>query len=127
MVQNSSFSQDIITIVPNSNANKEVVNLNAGDKAPFTGLLFTPTKAESIRQELITKDELEKTNVSLKKTIELQDLNLKLRSEQVTLLLDQNDVLIRHKTMNDWERVGYVVLGVLGTSLSVYLATRLVK
>jgi hypothetical protein len=113
-VQSSSFAQ-------------EVVELKAGDKAPFTGLLFTPTKAESIRQELITKDELEKTNESLKKTIELQDLNLKLRSEQVTALLEQNDVLIRHKTTSDLEKLGYAALGILGTSLAIFAAARIVK
>lgn len=80
-----------------------------------------------MRNELITKDELEKLNTSFKRSLELQDLNLKLREDQVKILLEQNDVLIKHKTMTNLERIMYISIGVIGTSLSVYLASRLVK
>ena len=121
------FSIAVLLQTPNNSYCEDAVNINAGEKAPFTGVLLSKDKAESIRKELITKDELVLTNNSLKRSIELQDLNLKLRESQVETLLKQNDVLIRHKTMNDYERVMWVAVGVLGTSLAVYGATRIVK
>jgi len=104
-----------------------VIPVNKGQAAPFTGILFTSEKANSIRLELIAKDGLVKEVESFKKTVELQDINLKIYKDMSNKLLDEQKQLIDAATMKTYEKYAWLGLGVLGAFASVYAAGALKK
>lgn len=95
------------------------------------GVLMDREKADKVRDELIEKDALVKTNESLNKSLILYRSNEDILNGQKKLLLDQNIELT--KTLNDTRetstlvKVGYFIGGVALTGLAVYGATRLAK
>lgn len=107
------------------------VELDKGQPAPYPGTLLDKEKSKEIRDELIEKDGLVKTNESLNKSINLYKSNEEILGKQKDLLLNQNieltKVLNDTRSMNGWERVGFFVLGVAVTGLAVYGASRLAK
>lgn len=107
------------------------VNINKGEKAPYTGVLLDQEKAEKLRDELIEKDALVKTNESLNKSIILYKSNEEILSGQKDMLLKQNisltETLNDTRTTSDLVKVGYFVLGVAVTGLAVYGAAKIAK
>lgn len=107
------------------------VNINKGEPAPYTGVLLDLEKAEKIRDELIDKDTLQKTNESLNKSILLYKSNEEILSNHKNLLLNQNMELT--KTLNDtretsgWVKAAYFVLGMAATGAAVHFATKLTR
>lgn len=110
---------------------KDVTIVKKGTPAPYDGQLFTHTKAESVRKELIEKDQLKIFNKALKETIAIQDKIIDNKSEQVTLLKEQNEKLVKKvdeagQTSN-FEKALWFGLGIAATSLAIYGASSLVR
>lgn len=107
------------------------INVSKGEIVPYEGTLMDKERSKKIRDELIDKDALEKTNESLNKSILLYKANEEQYMGQKKLLVDQNIELT--KVLNDtretsgWLKVGYFVLGMAVTGLAVYGATKLAK
>lgn len=109
----------------------QAVELDKGQPAPYPGTLLDKEKSKEIRDELIEKDGLVKTNESLNKSINLYKSNEEILGKQKDLLLNQNieltKVLNDTRSMNGWERVGFFILGVAITSAAVYGASKLAR
>jgi len=107
------------------------VELDKGQLAPFPGTLLDKETANKVKNELIEKDALVKTNESLNRSIKLYKDNQDILGDQKDMLIKQNIELT--KTLNDardtsdWVKVGYFVLGVVVTGAAAYGASRLVK
>ena len=105
--------------------------LNKGDPAPYSGTLLDKEKSRKIREDLIEKDGLVKTNESLNKSLLLYRSNEDILNSQKDLLIKQNVELT--KTLNDtrstsnWEKAGYFVLGIVVTGAAVYGASKLIN
>lgn len=92
---------------------------------------FSEEEVQKLYKDVKERDAYLEINKSLEKTIELKDLQLEARAEQVEIYAEQHKVLtdtVRDvRNLSTWERVAWFSLGVLGTSLAVYGATRIVK
>lgn len=108
---------------------EDVVILQKDSPAPFTGLLFTQQKANELKNGLVERDGLLKINESLNKSLTLQDNIIQKKDEGITTLLDQNDRLAKslynERTVSDWTRAGYFILGVIITGAAFYGAQRI--
>lgn len=108
---NNSFAQD-------------VVELKKDEKAPFAGLLFTESKAKDIKFQLDERDSFKKMLESSNRSIDLMNSNLKLKDEQLNIVIEQNNKLAMslrdQKDFNSWERFAWFALGVVATGFAVY-------
>jgi hypothetical protein len=110
----NSFSQDVVSI-------------QKGSPAPFTGILFTETKATEIRSELL---ELDKTKVKLEardEQLKLHKSIIDLKSTEIELYRKQNERLERTNRTSDTMNYIYFGLGVFLTGAAVYGAGSLSK
>lgn len=102
----------------------DVVYVDKGTSAPFTGYLFPPAKADNVRKELIEKDGLHLLNVSLTKTVELQKENINLYELRIKNMSEQNDNLAKNlyneRNVTNWERIGFFALGIVATGFAIY-------
>lgn len=93
------------------------------------GTLLDKGQANKLKDQLIERDGFEKQNESYKKSVELYKTNEAILYNQKDTLLNQNMEL--SKTLNDtrttsnWERFGYVLLGVAITAVAVKGASSL--
>lgn len=121
----------VFTLTIQSALANQSVELDKGQPAPYPGVLLDKEKSKEIRDELIEKDGLVKTNESLNKSIQLYRSNEDLQNQKSDILLKQNIELT--KTLNDtrsvsgWEKVGFFILGVAITSAAVYGASKLAR
>jgi hypothetical protein len=121
----------ISLMVANNCFANQAVNIDKDQKAPFSGVLFDKEKANNVKNELIEKDSLVKTNESLNKSINLYRSNQDLVNKENDLLLNQNVKLTENlnsaREMSDIAKIGYFLLGVAVTGAAVYGASRLAK
>lgn len=121
----------LICLIFSVNVIADPVLLNKDDKSPYQGLLFSISEAQDLRKELIDKDYLKLQNDSLNRSLELYKSNENLYTQQKQLLLDQNDKLAKslyqERQVTNWERLGFVLLGIGITGLAVYGAGQIAK
>ena len=113
----------VIVILMTTNSYSGVVYIKQGEAAPSDGYLVDAETMKKMRGEILERDAYKKENESLNRSLELQDLSLTLRKEQVDMLSkDSNrlaDRLHKSSQMSTWERVGWFGLGILATGLAV--------
>jgi hypothetical protein len=99
----------------------DAIVLNKGQSAPYTGLLLTEEKANSVYNDL---NKYKLLNESLERTVTLYEQNEKLQDKRVNILLEQNDKLAinlqQARTTNNWEKVLWFGLGFLSVGLGIY-------
>ena len=107
------------------------VKLEKDSPAPFTGLLFSETKALELRNSLIDLDTEKKLNLSFQRELQLKNSSLEFRQNEVTLLQERNNKLssslMDERTMTTWERIGWFSLGIVATGLAFYGASKIQK
>lgn len=115
----------------NCYADTDVVELQPNQLAPFHGLLFTPEKANSIKAQLLDGDLYKQLSESQQHSIDILKQNMDLSEKKVSMLLDQNDKLSESlksaQGMNNLERIGLVLLGVVmtvGAGVAIKKATQ---
>jgi len=105
------------------NSKADVVYIERNEPAPYTGYLFTPSKAIEVKNKLIDLETQKKLNANQKKIINLQVEQLELKDEQIHYYKQRNvklhEDLESIKKVNNYERAGWFVLGVLATSLAI--------
>jgi hypothetical protein len=110
---------------------QDAVPLNKGQSAPFEGILFTTEKAQSIRKELIEKDQFKMFNEALLENEEYYKKIISNKNEQLNLTLNQNDRLVKQAekagSLTTLEKTLWVAAGVIGTSLAVMGAGALAR
>lgn len=99
------------------------IHLNQNDKAPFSGSLFTDDKTQDIYKTYQDLDLEKALNQSQTNQINLLNSNNNLLTQSNGLLLDQNNKLMQanksEQTLNDVEKIGCFLLGVVVTGLAV--------
>lgn len=107
---------------------KDVTYIDKGTEAPYDGFLFTIEKTNSVRQELIEKDQLKIFNKALLENEVRHRQIISNNNTQIHLLINQNTNLMKEvEKKRGFERVLYFGLGVAFTGLAVYGASKLVK
>lgn len=103
-----------------ANANDATV-LIKGQPAPYTGILLTEEKANSVYSDL---NKYKLLNESLERTVALYEQNEKLQDKRVNILLEQNDKLAinlqQARTTSNWEKIMWFGLGFLSVGLGIY-------
>ena len=98
--------------------------LEKGDISPFQGVLFSTDDANKIRVELLERDTFLFLNESYKRSLDLTDKNMKLKDEQLDLVMNRNldltKALNSQKDMNNWERALWFGLGIAVSTLTLY-------
>lgn len=110
---------------------QDSVPLNKGQAAPFEGILFTTEKAQSIRKELIEKDQFKMFNEALLENEGYYKKIISNKNEQLNLTLNQNERLVKQAekagSLTTLEKAMWVGLGILGTSLAIMGAGSLAR
>lgn len=105
------------------NSFAQVTYLEKNKPAPYTGYLFTPEKTIEVKNDLIDLETQKKLNKNYRKKIDLQIKKIKLREEQIDYYKARNHQLHTDidsiKRVNNYERAGWFVLGILATSLAI--------
>jgi len=99
---------------------QDVVEINKGTPAPFSGILFSEQKANDMRFELL---ELDKTKVKLEsrdEQLKLHKTMLDLKSSEIELYKKQNDRLERTNSSSNMLQYIAFGLGVFLTGAAVY-------
>ena len=113
----------ILTIATTTNIHADTVFLKQGEQAPTDGYHVDVDTMKKIRKDGLERDAYKKENESLNKSLELQNLSLQLRKEQVDMLTKDSDRLAerlrKSSQMSTWERVGWFGLGILATGLAL--------
>lgn len=109
----------------------QAISLNKGDAAPFSGVLMDQEKSNLIKNQLQERDLFEKIIASQTTSINLLRQNGEYSEKKVGLLLDQNDKLAERlqsaQGLNNWERLGLVVLGIAMTVGAGYAIKQVTK
>ena len=99
---------------------EDVISIKKGEPAPFSGLLFTQEKSETIRRELLELDKLLIRNESLSKQLQLSDTRIELKEEQIESYRLQNRRLEKANNLNSNMQYIWFGLGILVTGAAVY-------
>lgn len=120
----------LIFLISFSAVAQESVALQKDAKAPFDGILFTTEKAQSIRKELIEKDQFKMFNEALLENEVYYKRIITNKNSQLELTLNQNERLVKQAEsagkLTTLEKALWVAAGVIGTSLAVMGAGSLV-
>jgi hypothetical protein len=105
----------------------DVVFINKGTPAPYSGILFTEQKAGELRKEVLESDKTQILLESEKQTNKnlLQIVNLK--DKEIELYQKQNMRLLRLEDNSDTMRYVWFGLGVIVTGVAVYGAGGLAR
>ena len=99
----------------------DAVPLIKGQQAPFTGILLTEEKANTVYNDL---SRFKLLNESLERSIKLYEQNEQIQEKKINILLIQNDKLstdlMTARSASNWEKVLWFGLGLVSVGLSIY-------
>lgn len=94
-----------------------VVPIDVGEKARFSGFLFSREAERKVRYRLIETEGLQRLNISL-------ETSLKLSREDSKLCYDRNNDLSKNlndaRQMTNWEKFAWFTLGIVTTTAVLY-------
>lgn len=106
---------------------EDVLFIEKGSTAPFSGILFTESKAKEIRSDLLESDklklQLESQRLTNKNFIELSQL----KDAEIELYKKQNQRLLRSEQTSNTMNYIWFGLGILATGVAVYGAGGLAR
>ena len=118
----------LLTIVIPLNSYAGVVRLVKDQPAPYSGVLLEEETIKSMQKDLIDADANKQLIESYKKSIDLYKQNDILYQQKVELYSTQNDKLAEslqsERSVSNWGRIGFFLLGVLATTAAGYAITR---
>lgn len=119
----------LISLITFSSFADDVVIIQAGEKAPYTGYLFPKETAQLTRVKLIEGEEAAKLNESYVRSIEIYRKNEDVQNQKVNILLERNDNLAKSLTdareMTTFEKVAWFAGGIILSGAAVYGASQL--
>lgn len=105
-------------------ADDDVIKLEKDQKAPWTGVLFSQSKASELVTVTKERDNYKLLTESLERSIVLYKQNDELQNSKVSMLMEQNDYLSKSlKSSRDFsniERIVWFFGGVLATGAALY-------
>lgn len=112
----------IFSLISLNSFAQDATFLEKDQKAPYSGILLPKEKVQELRNNTLERDSFKKQNESLNTSLDLQQKNLGLKDNQINILLTQNDNLAKtlgaERTLNNWEKAGYFLGGILIIGLS---------
>jgi hypothetical protein len=103
---------------------QDAVMLEAGQKAPFTGILMVPSLAQDLRKAVIERDSLVVQKESYERSLALTKTITEANEKKISILLEQNDKLAlrlgEERSMGNWERLGWLSIGIIATGIAAY-------
>ena len=96
-------------------------------KAPYTGILFTEKKAQSIRNELLEGDKNKLLLETEKHRTDRLGQIIIMKDEEIELYHKQNNRLLKSNDRSDTLNYVWFGLGILATGLAVYGAGALAR
>jgi hypothetical protein len=105
----------------------DVVYIQKDQKAPFSGILFSESKAKEIRSDLLEADKVKLQLQSSEFKYSNMQRIVELKDEEIKLYQVQNERLIQASNTNEISNYVWFGLGVLATGLSVFAAGSLAK
>jgi len=106
-----------------SNAD-DVVRIEKGTPAPYTGVLMPDSTATQLRDAVIERDGYKLLNESLTKSIDFYKENDKLNEEKAQILLKRNNELAstlkETRDFNSTQRTIWFILGIAVTGIALY-------
>ena len=104
------------------------VYLIKSQPAPFTGYLLTPSEAQQMKNNTNAMNTYKLINISLQTSLDLETKSREDSDAKVNILTtdltDTTKALNEEKSLNNWERVGCFVLGMLATYGALRLASQ---
>lgn len=120
-----------LTILPRKSNADQLIPIKKGEVAAFDGALADVERLNTIKSGLQERDLYKQITESQQKSIDLLKQNDSYSETKVTMLLKQNDDLEKSlqssQSMNSWEKIGLVTLGVLMTVGAGVAARNLLK
>lgn len=112
----------IILLLSNFAFADDAYFINKNDAAKFSGYLIPEDKTKDLYNAVLERD-------SYKEQLDLTNKNIDLYKQENGILLNQNSNLIKSATedhiLNDWQKAGFFVLGIIVTGLSIKAAANL--
>jgi hypothetical protein len=116
----------IIATISNAGAN-DVFPIKKGEPSPIQGVVFTESKANEIRKEILDSDINKVRLESSQERISILQSVIKLREGEVESLRAQNRRVINLNKVNNASNTLYFILGIVVAGASVYGARSLSK
>ena len=111
----------LICLIGSINANsQDSVYLDKDKPAPFSGILFTEKKAQSIRSELLEGDKTKLLYETEKHRSDRLGQIVALKDEEIELYQKQNTRLLKSNNRSDTLNYIWFGLGILATGAAVY-------
>ena len=105
----------------------DVIFIEKGKPAPFSGILFMEEKANELRREVLELDKSRIRVEALSKQLQLSETRIELKDEQIELYRLQNKRLERANNSSNTMQYIWFSLGILVTGAAVYGAGALSK
>lgn len=117
--------------ISSNSLSNDVVMLESGQKAPFSGVLMSKETAELTRKKIIDGEAAMQKIPSFEKSIERYQANELLYQNQVSTVLQHNDKLAvtlkNSQSVSGWTKAGYFAAGVILSGFGVWGASKLAK
>lgn len=95
---------------------QEATFLNKDDKSPYSGYLLPESTIKELRNNTLERD-------SYKTRLDLTQKNNDILNQEKTILLDQNLKLMvagsADHVLNNWEKAGYFLAGIITVGLAI--------
>ena len=118
----------LITAIP-LNSYAGALHIVKDQPAPYSGVLLDDDTMKAIQKDLVDGDANKQLVESYKKSIDLYKANEDLYQKKVDLYSKQNDVLAANlqseRSVSNWGRLGFFLLGVAATCLAGYSISRI--
>lgn len=110
---------------------QDATHLNKNDPAPYEGIIFTIPRSQELRVMEIEHKEYKLLNDSLQRSQAQYEDILKLDTDKVNIVSQQNDNLAKSleasRTSSEWTKILWFGLGVFATSAAIYGASKFTK
>ena len=120
-----------IIVNPSLTFADDIVYLNKGTPSPSDGYLFSPAKTQTVKNQLLTIDDLRLQVASYQKSINLYKVNESEYQKEIDLFSTQNTKLINEQqtalSMSTYEKAGWFAGGLIASALAFVAASKVIK
>lgn len=99
---------------------QDAISIQKGQPAPYSGVLFSEDRANSIRKQLVDKDILSVQLSAAEERHILSEQIIKLKDFEIELFRKQNQRLVKASETTEAMKIIYFGLGILATGAAVY-------
>lgn len=121
----------ISLLITSSSFAEDAIYLEKDQKSPYSGVLMPESKVIELRNNTLENNTRKLQIDSLNTSVNLLEDIVSKKTEQVGILLDQNDKLSKtafsERNLNNWEKAGWFVAGLFVAYASVKVGQAVLK